>query len=137
MLKQSELQVIRKGCLQFFIFIENEAIQKIINNTLKKYKADDVRKLSDEDKALFMKDVQTELQNLDNDVSDISDDLSAEEGIEVINQLNQKTKPKDNAQEVSLDNAENKDKIVWIVLGSVLCAALLVVLIIVIKKKTK
>lgn len=117
--------------------IENEAVQKIINNTLKKYNADDVRKLSDEDKASFMKDIQTELQNLDNDVSDISDDLSAEDGIEVINQLDKKTKPIDNAQEVSLDNAENKNKIAWIVLGSVLCAALLVVLIIVIKKKTK
>lgn len=117
--------------------IENETVQKIINNTLKKYNVDDVRKLKDEDKASFMKDIQTELQNLDGDVSNVSDDLSVEEGIEVINQLNKRTKPTDNAQDDSVDNAENNSKVIWIVLGSLACVALIVSLVVIIKKKTK
>lgn len=117
--------------------IEDGTVQKIINNTLKKYNVDDVRKLKDEDKASFMKDIQTELQNLDGDVSDISDDLSSEEGIEVINQLDKKTKPIDNAQDDSVDNVENNNKAVWFVLGSLACVALIVYLVVIIKKKTK
>ncbi len=117
--------------------IDDEKVQEILNDTLKEYGVDDVRKLSDEDKPKFIKEFQQKLQDEDADVPNISEDLSTDEAVDVISKLDKSTEP-DETEEVT-SNEQSNSKNIWIIAGSVVAviAVIAIIILLILKRKNR
>lgn len=116
--------------------ISSENIQQAIQDALKTVGADSISELKDGEKKEFVKELEKNLKNYNSNIPSISEDIDVDKALDIVQKLDNATKPVQAQQDPAESNNTNN---AWIiVLISVLGVAVIVTAgIIIIKKRKK
>lgn len=113
--------------------IDKSDIQNAINDALKSVGASSIEEIKDKNKAEFVKKVEENLKEYTTEISDISEELETDNGIDIIDKLYKSTSD-NNTQNYTNEEISN-NHIVIIVLVIVILIAIIILCVVIIKKK--
>lgn len=113
--------------------VDQSDIQNAINDALKSVGASSIEEIKDKNKAEFVKKVEENLKEYTTEISDISEELETDNGIDIIDKLYKSTSD-NNTQNYTNEEISN-NHIVIIVLVIVILIAIIILCVVIIKKK--